>query len=49
MCDVKIWNVHTSSEWFFCSCTSCYRELNHIEGKFICNMCNEEVPHPLKK
>ncbi|KAL1804953.1 hypothetical protein ACET3Z_028021 [Daucus carota] len=49
ICQVRINTVHESNSWFYAECTTCYKQIDKVEGKFRCKNCNRIVPYPDKK
>ncbi|WOH00620.1 hypothetical protein DCAR_0519989 [Daucus carota subsp. sativus] len=49
ICQVRIITVHVSNSWFYAECTTCYKQIDEVGGKFQCKNCNRIVPYPDKK
>ncbi|KAK1353477.1 hypothetical protein POM88_051842 [Heracleum sosnowskyi] len=49
VCQVKIKFVENNETWVYPRCTTCYKQIQFVEGNHICIRCKRRVPHPDKK
>ncbi|WOG86511.1 hypothetical protein DCAR_0205722 [Daucus carota subsp. sativus] len=50
ICQVQITAVQESNPWYYSQCTTCYKQIDQVEGTYRCSKCNNRiVPYPDKK
>ncbi|KAK1366289.1 hypothetical protein POM88_041850 [Heracleum sosnowskyi] len=49
MCEVTVKKVDDKSKWFYNNCTTCTQEVNKVEGRYKCSVCNRGIPYPDKR
>ncbi|KAL1831301.1 hypothetical protein ACET3Z_000952 [Daucus carota] len=50
ICQIEITTVKDSEPWFYLECTSCYKQVDEVEGLYRCNKCNNRIiPYPDKR
>ncbi|KAK1366288.1 hypothetical protein POM88_041849 [Heracleum sosnowskyi] len=49
ICQVQVTKVEETQKWYHFVCTSCYKQIENVDGKYQCVNCDRNVPNPNKK